>query len=324
MKMNSRLFSCVIFVVVAFICGCSSSGGGASDQENDSAFVPDDDSMQGDDSGDDSVAGGDDSGPVFTDDTSDDSADDDAQPGTKYPIVLCHGFMGWGYMENFANFYKVADTLTENGFDVYEPWVSSINSMEERAAELAVKIEARYPGQRINLLCHSQGGLDARYMISTMGWGDRVATLTTLSTPHKGTSIADIVEGLVPGVAQWMIDAILNVIGMDWDGISELTHDYVENVFNPANPDDPNVQYFSFHGDGTEIFLPLEVTHFIMEMYEGCNDGVIGCDSATYAQDLGPLPVDHFGICGQPFGAIDWDWLGFYLEYAKSLKEQGY
>ena len=35
------------------------------------------------------------------------------------------------------------------------------------------------------------GGLDARYLISRLGMADRVLSLTTLGTPHRGTSFAD-------------------------------------------------------------------------------------------------------------------------------------
>ena len=34
-------------------------------------------------------------------------------------------------------------------------------------------------------------GLDARYMISKLGMADKVATLVTIGTPHRGSYFAD-------------------------------------------------------------------------------------------------------------------------------------
>ena len=42
----------------------------------------------------------------------------------------------------------------------------------------------------MNIIAHSKGGLDSKYMITKLGMEDKVASLTTLSTPHKGSIIA--------------------------------------------------------------------------------------------------------------------------------------
>ena len=38
---------------------------------------------------------------------------------------------------------------------------------------------------------HSMGGLDARYMVSRLGMAERVKSLTTVATPHRGSAFAD-------------------------------------------------------------------------------------------------------------------------------------
>ncbi|MCB9488327.1 MAG: hypothetical protein H6684_06320 [Deltaproteobacteria bacterium] len=255
----------------------------------------------------------------------DDDDDDDGEIGTQYPIVLLHGFMGWGYAGPvFSNYYKVLDHLKDHGFEVYEPAVTPIATIEERAAQIAALIDAKYPNQKVNLIAHSQGGVDARYLISSMGWGDRVASLTTISTPHDGTALADIAAGLTPGVADWIIDAVIGWFGQDWDVVDQLTHDYMEEVFNPENPDDQRVAYYSFHGDGDAVFVGLWPTYAVMDLFEGCNDGIVGCVSATYGEDLGALPTDHFGVVGHPVGFVSFDHLELYLEHAEFLRDQGF
>ena len=136
--------------------------------------------------------------------------------------------------------------------------------------------------------------------------------------------LADIACGILPGIAEWIIDMLLEFFGMDWEGIYQLSHEYIENEFNPANPDGPRVIYYSYHGNGKEMLFILEITHAILWIFEGCNDGVIGCESATYGEDLGELPVDHWAIIGQPLGMTDFDYLQFYLDHAYFLREQGF
>ena len=43
---------------------------------------------------------------------------------------------------------------------------------------------------KVNIIAHSKGGLDSKYMITNLGMEDKVASLTTLCTPHKGSIIA--------------------------------------------------------------------------------------------------------------------------------------
>ncbi|MCZ7582887.1 MAG: hypothetical protein M5R36_05850 [Deltaproteobacteria bacterium] len=161
-------------------------------------------------------------------------------------------------------------------------------------------------------------------MISVLEWGDRVASLTMLSTPNRGTSLADIAARVLPGFAEEIIDLILNLFNMDWDGIYQLSHEYVEGVFNPAVPDDPGVAYFSFHGNGGELHLILWPTFVVLRAVEGCNDGVIGCDSTRWGRDMGELPVDHWGIVGMIAGHLAFDHLAFYRDWAANLRTMGY
>jgi len=307
-------------------------GGGEDDDDAADDDAVDDDMIAGDD--DDDVTPDDDDATPADDDTpdddtlDDDTGDDDTTPelpGTKSPIILMHGFFGWGDVGAFSYFAGVVDDLEDLGFEVFEPAVSPINSMEVRADQWVEEINARYPNQKINIIAHSQGGLDARYMISTLGWGDRVDALVTVATPHYGSAIADIAVGIIPGFAQDVIDWIMNMFGLDWDGIAQLTHEYVEETFNPANPDDPRVTYYSYQTDAEDnCFFLLEPTHFLIGLFDGANDGVVPTDSARYGIELGVESADHWSIIGQPVGLANFDHKAFYREIAYFLKDEGF
>ena len=71
----------------------------------------------------------------------------------------------------------------------------------------------------VHLFAHSMGGLDSRYMISQLDMADRVLTLTTIGTPHRGTSFADW------GVDRFerIVKPILDIIGMPYQAFYDLT-----------------------------------------------------------------------------------------------------
>ena len=67
-------------------------------------------------------------------------------------------------------------------------------TIEENARvlqKMVLRVLRRTRAERVNLLAHSKGGLDARYLISTLGMEAQIASLTTISTPHHGSSVAD-------------------------------------------------------------------------------------------------------------------------------------
>src|SRR5262245_20287703 len=78
------------------------------------------------------------------------------------------------------------------------PPVSTLASSDERAQELADRIDAaQFPDGPIHIIAHSMAGMDSRHLIAANhhGLSDRIASLTTLATPHHGSPIADLIVG---------------------------------------------------------------------------------------------------------------------------------
>ncbi len=244
---------------------------------------------------------------------------------TVNPIVLAHGFGGWNAFVAFEYFYKVKDYLQSAGFEVYASDVSPVNSIAARAQDLKEDILSRYPNRKVNIIAHSMGGLDARYMITHLDMADQVASVTTIATPHRGTSVADVAVGILPGSTEAITDFFLNIVGLDWDGVTELTMDYVRSEFNPSTPDHPDVSYFSYGGNSLPVLSPLLVVPAAtILVLEGMNDGLVSVISAQWGSYLGTLNADHIDEIGQIAGITDFDFLGFYLDHAKFLKAHGF
>jgi triacylglycerol lipase len=62
----------------------------------------------------------------------------------------------------------------------------------ERAQELDRALSARVYGRGVNLMAHSMGGRDLRYLISKVRSEESAPlSLTTISTPHHGSPFMD-------------------------------------------------------------------------------------------------------------------------------------
>ncbi|HHT66746.1 MAG TPA: hypothetical protein GX010_00755 [Erysipelotrichaceae bacterium] len=111
---------------------------------------------------------------------------------TKYPIILVHGIAikDFGLFKSFG---KIDRYLIKEGFKVYKSKADGFGTIENNALFLKkeiLKILEENNVEKINIIAHSKGGLDAKYMIEYLDMSKNVASLTTLCTPHKGSPIA--------------------------------------------------------------------------------------------------------------------------------------
>ncbi|MBZ0254902.1 hypothetical protein K8I31_02500, partial [bacterium] len=176
-----------------------------------------------------------------------------------HPIILAHGFLGFRRFLIWKHFDGVAKALRKAGYTVLQPLVHPTDSIQTRASQLDRAIRAAYgPDEPVHIFGHSMGGLDARYMASPGGLdqGHRILTITTLSTPHHGSPVADwIPDFLIPVFCGGAY--ILSNMPFDRDsrrlagrigeqrfnGLRQLRTNYIKGEFNPNTPDHPNVYY---------------------------------------------------------------------------------
>ena len=114
---------------------------------------------------------------------------------TRYPIVLVHGL---GMKDTFfmKSWGRIDRTLKIQGYTVFKSNVDGFGTVESNAAQLKEEIEAilrQTDTEKVNIIAHSKGGLDAGYMIRELDMAGRVASLTTLCTPYRGSPIASLV-----------------------------------------------------------------------------------------------------------------------------------
>jgi triacylglycerol lipase len=114
---------------------------------------------------------------------------------TRFPVVLVHGA---GMRKTFflRPFGRIDRELRRLGCDVSVADIDGFGTVENNAArlkEIVSGILAEKGCGKVNIIAHSKGGLDSRYMIERLGMADAVASLTTLCTPHRGSPIASLI-----------------------------------------------------------------------------------------------------------------------------------
>lgn len=272
--------------------------------------------------------------------------------GPPYPIVLLHGMGGFGKLElgpiGITYFNGVVEDLTKQGEAVFVTLAPPYDSTEVRAKAIAEQLDEileRTGKAKVNLVAHSQGGLDARVIASPngLGYGDRVASVTTIATPHRGSKLADATLGLLEHLPAKLVDDVTNaVLSLLQKTAYELKTDpalreqlvslserYMTQVFNPKYVDDPSVVYRSYAGRTnlrTGLFacqgsvypnevakldpvqLPLLPTALFLEgtSFE-VNDGIVTVASAKWGSFEQCIPADHMKEVGQlgPFASFD-------------------
>ncbi|KAI8930171.1 Alpha/Beta hydrolase protein [Entophlyctis helioformis] len=115
------------------------------------------------------------------------------------PVVLCHGLFGFDVLGpdsmpflQLKYWRGIYDALADLGCKVHISRVGSVSSLTTRARQLHDNLDRNLAGQTVNLIGHSMGGLDGRYVIAHIPSSSyKIASLTTVATPHRGSSFMD-------------------------------------------------------------------------------------------------------------------------------------
>lgn len=289
----------------------------------------------------------------------------------RTPIVLAHGFFGF---EGFAGadfltyFYEVADDLRAAGEPfVFTPAVDPFNDSFVRGAQLIDHIgaiRASTGAERVIVIGHSQGGLDAR--VAAALEPDWIEAVVTFATPHHGSAVADVALGLLPDDRlDDLLDALTRLIAAPlYDEVGEGTSvtDALRLLssrgaadFNATVPDAPGVAYYSVTGRSghhlggpdcavadapafvsryDRLVDPLDPLFLVPAAISAGlanhpNDGLVRVRDARHGRFLGCVPADHLDEIGQLFGdrpglVSPWDHRLFFRDLVSWLRVQGH
>lgn len=234
------------------------------------------------------------------------------EPRPRHPVVLAHGLFGFDEIAlgnaRHAYFRGVSERLQQLGHVVHAARVAKAAGVEVRARELARFVE-QLAAERVNIVAHSMGGLDARYAIARLGLGDRVASLVTVGTPHLGTPLANLGA------------AAASKLGLE--AIDDLTPAKLAR-FNAEVPDHAGVAYASVVGVAKQArrVNPLLMPGYLyLRGCEGENDGLVPARSQRWGEVLAEVDADHWAQIGwsRHFDAAE-----LYAQLLRELRGRGF
>lgn len=262
---------------------------------------------------------------------------------TKYPLLLVHGVFFRDM--RFLNYWgRVPAELVRNGAVIFYGEQQSAASVADSAEELRkriIHITKDLGYGKVNVIAHSKGGLDMRYAVSRLGMDRYVASLTTISTPHRGCAFAEfLLQKAPPGLRRFIAakyNSTLKKLGdtnPDFMGaVTDLTMERCAKM-NEETPDKAGVFYQSvmskMSGWRSGRF-PLNFTYLLVKWFDPENDGLVSVDSAKWGSRFqllspeGKRGISHgdiVDICRENIPGFDVR--EFYVDLVKDLKKRGF
>lgn len=262
---------------------------------------------------------------------------------TRYPLVMVHG-VGFRDLRYFNYWGRIPRALQRCGATIYYGHQEAWGSIEENARIIGEKIEeilAERGCEKVNIIAHSKGGLDSRYLITVLGKGDRVASLTTISTPHRGSQLIDVIDRL----PRWVYDRMTGAINAAFRKVGDTNPDSGAAVrqlspayaatFNQDVPDDPRVYYQSYTSVMKNMFSNciLGIPYLLLKAASKGqpNDGLVCVESAKWGKFRGVFANRYRrGIAhGDIIDLQREDYKGFdvteaYFRIVEDLKKRGF
>lgn len=267
----------------------------------------------------------------------------------KYPLLMVHG-MGFRDRKHLCYWGRIPQTLESHGTKVFFGNQDAVGSVESNAEILAKSLDQALEitgAEKVNILAHSKGGLEARYLVNH-GYKDKIASITTIDTPHHGSHTIDFLMKTpkpIVKVAAFGTDVWMKILGDKHPAAYKCFETLMTTTasqFNSENPAPDNVycQSYAFKVDGAFSDPVFCFTYPLVRRFDGDNDGMVSVDSATWENFKGVhTSPSRRGISHAD--VVDWtrmrftsrtpekdnevsDIIIFYVNIIRDLKAMGY
>ena len=256
---------------------------------------------------------------------------------TKYPVVLVHGMVAKDF-KYFRTFGRIRKLLNKNNVKTYVTNQDGVGAIETNAQQIRkeiLNILRKENVDKVNIIAHSKGGVDSRYMIHELGMEDHVASLTTLSSPHHGSKLSSLLLS-IPNPFRMVIAFFVNLFfrichDKKPDIIklgTQLTEESMQE-FNKLITNSEKVYYQSYSSnvdsnDSFIKFIPYTILEYCEEDY---TDGLVSVSSAKWGEYQGDIEgaYDHVEMIGVYGSKKKMKRVAaFYMTIIKGLSEKGF
>jgi len=261
---------------------------------------------------------------------------------TKYPILLVHGVFFRDC--NFPGYWgRIPKELKRNGAEVYFGNQQSAASVADSGAEIAERIreitKERDCG-KVNVIAHSKGGLDIRWAIEKCGIQDKVASVTTINTPHRGCEFADYLLEKIPAKVQKKIEAAYNrtmkKLGDKNPDFMAAVRDLTAKACTDRDRELEVPEGIFCQSVGSKLNkasggkFPLNFTYSLVKYFDGPNDGLVSEKSFKWGEEYtfltleGSRGISHGDMIDLNRENIEgFDVREFYVDIVSELKNKG-
>ena len=261
---------------------------------------------------------------------------------TKYPILMVHGVFFRD--TQFLNYWgRIPNELEANGAKIFYGNHSSASSIADSAQELSQRINevlTETGAEKVNIIAHSKGGLDCRYALAKLDIAEKVASLTTINTPHNGCLFADY---LLTKISDKIKNNVANTYNSTLKKFGEVNADFLTAVNNLTKSycselnqelTTPQGVYCQSVGSvlrkATNGKFPLNFSYHLVKHFSGENDGLVSESSFKWGEKYTLLkPTAKRGISHGDMIDLNrenipgFDVREFYVELVHDLKERG-
>ena len=261
---------------------------------------------------------------------------------TKYPILMVHGvfFRDTKFFNYWGRIPKELEANSATVFYGNHPSAASIADSAEYIKNRIAEITMATGAEKVNIIAHSKGGLDCRYAIAKLGVADRVASLTTINTPHRGCLFADYLLEKVPAdtknkIAETYNSALKKFGEHDSDFLAAV-NDLTDARCKELDPQMPVPKEIYCQSIGSVIAkatggkFPLNFSYHIVNHFSGENDGLVSESSFKWGENyilLRPTTkrgISHGDMIDLNRENIDgFDVREFYVQLVSQLKNKG-
>jgi triacylglycerol lipase len=116
--------------------------------------------------------------------------------------MMIHG-TGFRDRKYISYWGRIPKALEKHGATLFYGHQDSWGSIEHNAGVIKESLETilrQANCEKVNIIAHSKGGVEARYMITSLGMADKIASLTTVAAPHHGSKTIDLLCKLPKGL----------------------------------------------------------------------------------------------------------------------------
>ncbi len=281
---------------------------------------------------------------------------------TRFPILLVHGValrdavLGQNYFGRIPNHLK-----SKCKVDVYQGGQDAFSIIDVNADQLKDRIlylTDTLGYKKINVIAHSKGGLDIRFMfykykgltINGRSLNDRVASFTTLSTPHRGSVLADYLLERFDKLSEKLVFIALDIFGFSQKDSKASSAEQSMTALSPKVMEEWNAKMGDLARGIPDVYCQswaANISGYIQDpalwttskmmasVGTKINDGAVDEPSAIYGNYRGVVGhgmfggVSHFAIVDRALGIAPgitpgFNVLTFYTDMLADLKEKGF